>query len=367
MNQFSRAACAVAQLFCGGWLLTASAAATGASNELNYLIRVWQVENGLPQNKVTAVVQTHDGYLWLGTYSGLARFDGVRFTVFDKKNTPGLRNQRVTSLFESADGTLWIGHENGDVTTCKEGKFQPVTIRATWPKRKISVITTDEAGEVWLLNANGLLARVRDGLVLSPQTGTATKILGLARTTDGLVWVARDGRLSVLEHGQLRPVFPDWPLTNSTYVQGICASRDGGLWVASNSRIREWKDAHWVQDLGPAPWGLFPLSRLTETSNGTLVAATANTGIFLLFPGTARPAQHLNQFDGLEVDWILSLAEDREGNLWAGSGGAGLIEMRPNHIQTLAPPDHWRGRPLLGVCSGHNGLQPAGCQTAFTR
>ena len=93
------------------------------TNAPNFFMRVWPVEKGLPQNKVTALVQTHDGYLWAGTYSGLARFDGMRFTVFDEKNTPAMRNSRVTSLFESADGTLWIGHENGALTLYQNGKF----------------------------------------------------------------------------------------------------------------------------------------------------------------------------------------------------------------------------------------------------
>ena len=82
----------------------------------DYFTRTWQVEQGLPQNKVTAVVQTHDGYLWVGTYNGLARFDGIRFTVFDDNNTPELHSSRITSLFEADDGTLWIGTESGDVS-----------------------------------------------------------------------------------------------------------------------------------------------------------------------------------------------------------------------------------------------------------
>src|SRR5690242_301489 len=63
-----------------------------SANQL-YNVRRWEAgatENGLPQNTITAVVQTQDGYLWVGTYSGLARFDGLRFTVFDENNTPGL-------------------------------------------------------------------------------------------------------------------------------------------------------------------------------------------------------------------------------------------------------------------------------------
>lgn len=112
--------------------------AADATNVANYFTRVWQVENGLPQNKITSVVQARDGYLWVGTYSGLARFDGLRFTVFDNKNTPELHSRRVTSLFESAEHTLWIGHENGEVTAYQDGKFTPVKILAAWASRKIS-------------------------------------------------------------------------------------------------------------------------------------------------------------------------------------------------------------------------------------
>src|SRR5215468_4887327 len=60
----------------------------------DYFVRSWQVEDGLPQNSVTAIIQTHDGYVWVGTYTGLARFDGVRFTSFDENNTPELHNSR---------------------------------------------------------------------------------------------------------------------------------------------------------------------------------------------------------------------------------------------------------------------------------
>src|SRR5580698_3584035 len=94
-----------------------------ASGEPSFVTRVWLRENGLPQNTVTAVLQTHDGYLWLGTYNGLARFDGARFVAYDSGNTPELADSRVTSLFEDHDGTLWIGHETGELTRYASGHF----------------------------------------------------------------------------------------------------------------------------------------------------------------------------------------------------------------------------------------------------
>ena len=74
----------------------------------NYALHTWQTEDGLPQNTVTDIIQTRYGYLWVGTYAGLVRFDGARFTVFDRANAPALKNGRITSLFEDARGVLWM-------------------------------------------------------------------------------------------------------------------------------------------------------------------------------------------------------------------------------------------------------------------
>src|SRR5215470_8092186 len=93
---------------CGCLSLCASfIAISNASAE--YRFDVWTADSGLPQNSVRAIVQTRDGYLWVGTLDGLARFDGVRFTVFNKANSPGLSGNRVTALYEDPDGDLWVG------------------------------------------------------------------------------------------------------------------------------------------------------------------------------------------------------------------------------------------------------------------
>ena len=88
-----------------------------------FLITRWTTENGLPQNSVAAIVQTPDGYLWLGTFGGLVRFDGVKFTVFSSVNTPALRSTRINTLHMGRSGTLWIGTDDGEVMTYRQGAF----------------------------------------------------------------------------------------------------------------------------------------------------------------------------------------------------------------------------------------------------
>ena len=156
-------------------------AATGADTS-QFLYDVWQVGEGLEQNPVTAVVQSRDGYLWLGTYTGLLRFDGVRVTVFDSATTPGLLNSRVTSLYEDRDGVLWIGHETGELTRLSGGEFRPMGRARGWVGGAVEAISTDENGDLWLLNDTGLLFRPRDGQVVEvPGGGSGSRKASLSR------------------------------------------------------------------------------------------------------------------------------------------------------------------------------------------
>ena len=325
----------------------------------NYFARTWQMEQGLPQNKVTAVVQTRDGYLWVGTYNGLARFDGVRFMVFDDNNTPELRSSRITSLFEAADGTLWIGTESGDVSQYKDGHFAAVPLPANWRGGKIYAITADNAGDVWLMNETGALVRVRDGKVLSPPAGVVAKVFSLACGVDGTVWIGREGAVSALKDGRLsRNLFAN------DYVQGFCAARAGGFWVACSGRIRKWKNGHWTADLGAAPWGWDVVANLRETSTGVLAAGTSNDGLWLGFPhSTNMDTVHLTHTNGLPSDWVLSVCEDREKNLWCGTGD-GLVLIRPSNLEAVSPPDKWRGRPVLSVLPAPDGALWIGTEGA---
>jgi ligand-binding sensor domain-containing protein len=327
----------------------------------NYVTRAWRSDEGLPGNAVTAVLQTRDGYLWISTYSGLARFDGVRFTVFDEHSASGLANSRITCLFEAADGTLWIGNENGEVTRRRNGRFERMEVLARWASGKILRIAADETGEVWLLHQDGLLGWVRDGLVLEPESGGAPNLVMLTRTEDGAIWVARGGRVSKLEHGRLTAIqFGSEPANR--FIQGIGAGRDGGLWVVLDGRVRKWKDGRWAEDGGASPWGLTPVLTLLETRQGCLLAGTSQNGCCLLFPGRDLEALDLNRARGFPSDWILSTCEDREGDLWIGTGGGGVAVVRPSKVQTVATPDQWQGRPVLSVCAGRDGTMWMGTE-----
>jgi signal transduction histidine kinase/ligand-binding sensor domain-containing protein len=310
-----------------------------------YFILTWQVENGLPDNSITAIEQTQDGYIWVGTRSGLARFDGVKFNLFDVNSTPELQSSYIATLFRAADGTLWIGHEHGEVTCYRDGKFRAVPVQSSWTGGKIREIGEDKAGDIWLMNESGELARVRDGFTIPALPGGVTHLISMARDRTGGFWIQRDSEVSTLIDDRLsRLNFGDAP--PSPYIQGIGVSRGGGLWVTSESRLRKWNDNKWTEDLGPAPWEWSPAHTMIETRSKTLAVATANQGLYLVFPGSGF--LQFSRTNGLSTDWVTSLCEDREGNLWVGTGN-GLCVLRQVNVSLLSPPDQWQGRGVLSV------------------
>src|SRR5262249_46927402 len=117
-----------------------------------YRFDVWTAESGLPQNSVRAIVQTRDGYLWVGTLDGLARFDGVGFTVFNKATSPGLSGNRVTALYEDPDGALWVGLDAGGVARYRSGRFTSLGTREGLAAGIIAMISGNERGDtlVWV-------------------------------------------------------------------------------------------------------------------------------------------------------------------------------------------------------------------------
>jgi len=353
---------------CAAALLTSSlqAASPQAASEPSptdlsqSLFEVWQGGEGWPQNPVTSVIQSHDGYLWLGTYTGLVRFDGVRFTVFDSSNTQGLKNSRVTSLYEDAQNVLWIGHETGELTRLERGEFEPVPLGPAWPGGAIEAISRDGQGDLWLLNDNGFLFRVRDSHSAEAPGASATRKATLTRAKNGTLWVVCNGSVSQLQHGKTVPI--EFPEANpADFYERVCPAQDGGLWILGNQRLRKWREGRWAAEAGERPPGLGAVTVMLETRSGALLVGTLRDGLYYLAPGT--PPLHFNRANGLTHDWIRALCEDSEGNIWIGTGG-GFEGLRPRKVQMLNPPDLWQGCVVLSFSVRADGSAWVGTEGA---
>jgi ligand-binding sensor domain-containing protein/signal transduction histidine kinase len=330
------------------WLLAVASAGAQVpapqSQLSDWLIHLWQTEHGLPQNAVTSVLQSRSGYLWIGTFNGVARFDGVDFTVFNPGNTPALRSGRVTSLFEDAEGTLWIGQDTGDLTAFRENVWREARLPDGWPGGIIQAMRTDSSGALWLLHPSGLLLRLHDGLVIPAKPGEAYGPLGFFHDVKGTLWLLRNQSLAVLKDGALHPGNPLDELGTKPVIAAAASAR-GGLWLLIEQRIRRWENGVWLEDLGEfSSRANDTLLNMTELTTGEVIVGTLRSGLHWFRAGT-NP-ETLGRGQGLAHEWTRGLLEDREGNLWVATA-AGLNRLRRR--RAAMAPNHWRGAHVRAV------------------
>jgi len=321
---------------------------------------VGAVPTGAPESAVTSLLQSRQGYLWLGTYHGLVRFDGVRFTVYNSGNTPGLVNGLITALHEDAQGALWIGHETGQVTRFAGDHFEPLVLSNSWPGGAVEAITGDHEGEVWVLNDTGWLYRVRDGKTAqAPGGASPTRKVALSRAPNGKIWLVSNGIVATLEQGKVIPF--EWGNAPADFFERVLPTADGGLWVLGNQRLRKWQGGRWVAEFNE---GLPPpgnVSQLFQTRAGTLLAGTLRDGLLLLRAGS--PPFRFDRSSGLSHDWVRALCEDREGTVWIATG-SGFNSFRQRKVQTITPPDGWQGCAVLSLAPDPDGSAWIGTEGA---
>jgi len=342
------------------WMMEQGAGVAGT-----FSIRSWQTEEGLPQNSVTCLLQSREGYLWFGTYGGLVRFDGVRFSVFDSDRFPGLADSRITALFEDARGALWIGHETGNITRLEGGALEPVALGAGLRRSEILDIAADGAGQVWMLNREGWVVGLENGQILEPplRMGTEYGGYGFALSPEGVLWCLRSGRLEEIRGGAAHPWTPPGePGESWRGVQAIGAARAGGIWVSHAGRIRRFGGGRWLEEPVEQPWRFQAVGCLTELAGGGLAVGTEQSGLYLS-DGAGR-VDYFSRTNGLARDWVRSICQDREGTLWAGLGSGGLTAIHAVSFERMNPPDQWDGRAVLSVATGRDGVLWVGTEGA---
>src|SRR5688572_7371892 len=165
-----------------------------------YARRAWRLEDGLPNSVVRGILQSDDGYVWVATYEGLARFNGDSFTRFDKKNLAALRRDTVLAFMKARDGALWAGTNGGGAGFLRNGTTRVLTTADGLPSDIVAALLQARDGTVWIGTSAGLCA-FRNGRVERVR-GTNISVLSLAEAPDGAVWIGtRGGGLLVVRNG----------------------------------------------------------------------------------------------------------------------------------------------------------------------
>ncbi|HVM46590.1 MAG TPA: two-component regulator propeller domain-containing protein [Candidatus Acidoferrum sp.] len=338
------------------FLLTAGTAAWATSADHPYLVDVWLMEHGLPENIVNAIAQTPDGYLWCGTTHGLARFDGVHFTVFNGRTTPELGSSRIRQLFVDRRGTLWITVFEGGLIRMREGRFTRFNLppREKTTARTIFWIADDEADGLWLMIEDGAVFHFNEGrftMASDDWPSTERRVFRVYEDAQKRAWVATTTYLARLEGGKLLP-----PILQGKpwQYQVLCPSRSGGWWIMTAGRVRLWRDGALTADAGKWVRPERVVEYCLEDRRGQLWVASLGKGLFCYSTNAPEPRQ-ITVKDGLGSDLVRALFEDSEGNLWAGTRPGGLNRIRPALFKTYGVKEGLSSDLVTAICEGADG------------
>jgi ligand-binding sensor domain-containing protein/signal transduction histidine kinase len=297
-----------------------------------YKQNVWSVEHGLPQNSVRAILQTHDGYLWIGTKDGLARFDGVSFTTFNKQNAKEFTSTNIASLFEDRDKGLWIGTMGGGVIRYKDGKFTLYTVDDGLPENSGLSIYEDNEGGIWIGTWRGA-ARYKDGKFTKYSTINTLAnyiVRAVCGTKSGTVWFGTWNGVSQLNNGKITTYTTKHGLASERITE-IYVDRHDSVWVGTDDGyLHRFINGRFTSYTSKLLLGK-AISVIYMDSQDNLWIGSHGGGINRFKEGTF---DSYTSNEGLPNDAIDAIYEDREGSLWIGTSGAGLVRFKEGIFTT---------------------------------
>ncbi|MDX1530500.1 MAG: two-component regulator propeller domain-containing protein [Rhodothermales bacterium] len=308
-----------------------------------YVLDAWTVEDGLPLNSVTAVLRGQDGFLWVGTQEGLARFDGLRFDL-DYRDLP---SSFVSALHETADGTLWVGTYGGLVAYA-DGAFGPVV--EGLPGSRISALASDADGALWVGTYDGGLARIVDGAVetFTPADGMPeAAVMNLAVTPDGTVWIATLAAGLVRYDPASGARFTTFTAADGlpeAALTSLALDDEGTLWIGTEDGLARYAGGRFTTLTAADGLPITDLRSVLVDDFGAAWLGGSDGGLVRFHGGHFST---LTPEEGLPAGRVRALHLDDEGNVWVGTDSGGLGRLREGALvpystaEGLADPYVW--------------------------
>jgi signal transduction histidine kinase/ligand-binding sensor domain-containing protein len=311
-------------ILCGIAAFSASAHSQD-SNNLGH--QSWSTENGLPQNSVHQIFQSRDGYIWIATEGGIARFNGIDFKVFNHENTPSIASDDICCFTQDSAGSLWIGTADG-LLQYAAGIFRRYSTTDGLPSSGISSLAAGDDGALLILTGNGISNF--DGRNFSSVSLPGPAIpSAMVRADDSSIWIASTSGVFQYEHGRLRPQSRSAALAIGD-IEGIGVLPDSGLWLRTGTSLILLQNGHQRTLQAGSDIPATRIQSVLAGSHGDLWIGT-NEGLFVL----DKSSNHPQLQPALGSSSILSTFQDIEGDLWVGTETSGLDILRQQNFRAV--------------------------------
>ena len=296
----------------------------------DYLVAKWTTNQGLPQNTVTSILQANDGYIWLGTFGGLARFDGVRFKVFDSTNTPGFNSNRVLALEQDSIGRLWVGTDSGEVYIFSSAGVTEAGQAEGFRRGQVWGLKEDGYGTMFISSRSGIESvPVDPDAIATPGVIGRVDSFNLFRDANRRVWAKHDGRIALLsregmtDSASIGEEFPE-------AIVDIAFAPDGEMIVGTLTQLGIMRKGSFSE--------LLPLDQKIHRA-GFAVAAFDGSFWFQQTNELLRiTGGTLVRYDLAEIvaNGSRAMMQDNEGNIWLASQTDGLVKLTRRRVRSIS-------------------------------
>lgn len=307
----------------------------------DYVSRVLTTTDGLPGNTITDIIQSKDGYIYIGTYDGLVRYDGFDFTILNKNTVKDFNCVSARSVFEDSKGILWIGSNDGGLVKIKNEKVTMFTVKDGLPNNSIRAITEDKQGNIWIGTASGIVYYSEEKGFVVPNgleefDSEQDVAVSLYCDIAGRVWLntAKPGGVFYYTAGKFHK-YEGLDNFGDVLVNYIMQDSTGAFWFAlgENGAIR-------IDDGIPE---VFNASNgLTNNSISCIYMDKSNALWFGTEDGVILYKDYkwfyYNESQGLTSNSVKRIIEDREGNIWIATDRGGIEKMSMGKFRTINLP-----------------------------
>jgi ligand-binding sensor domain-containing protein/signal transduction histidine kinase len=341
------------------WLLALAASAAlvaPSAAPKDYTVDRWTVEDGLPNNALSDVIQSRDGYLWISTWAGTVRFDGVRFT----RTAEDLPNDHARVLLEDRDGAMWIGVGGGGLARLRAGRVvQVFTTSEGLAGNDVRALAEDADGRIWAGTENGVsvIASGRVTTFRAPRDLPGNTITALARGRDGRIWLATPDGLCDARALQLTCAPPGAFIGRPN---AILEDRAGRRWIGTDAGLFSIGGDAGAPCGGVGCFTGREVSALLEGRDGGIWVGLADSSVTLI---RDREVRSFGPADGLPAGGpVVSLYEDVEGSVWVATYNGGLGRLKPKRVAMFSTSQGLAAKVVGSVVQDAAGTIWAGAQ-----
>lgn len=320
----------------------------------DYVNQVWTAAEGLPGNTVTDLLQKSDGYIYIGTYDGLVRFDGVKFTILNKNTVSDFRCVSARTIFEDTDGNLWVGSNDEGVAKISSSGIEMFTTDNGLPNNSIRDIAQDKSGNIWIGTSNGVVFLTPSGKFIRPEgleqyDDSSCLVISLYCDTAGRIWLSTTKKhgLYYYSSGKFSQYSAFTSIDYST-VTAITQDETGAFWYGLTQKG--------VVRVHEGNYKLYGTKEgMLETTVNDIYLDNSKSLWFGTEKGVVLYKQGqfstYTESEGLTNNNVKKIIEDREGSIWYATDRGGVQKMSPGKFRTVS-----LSSPVNCISESDNGL-----------